>query len=586
MQLTSCQISDNYRYAYELAADLILESTRGKGYEWTREHPDFIELCQSVLGQETVVSLLQIELFDEALYRPVLHIAMREIQQLLLLESQKRGFVSLDAYDFEWLSTDVGVTIEKVETPKAETVMDNLRNHLSIEAMNFLEEKLLRNIADWPLFFPQLGAVKDVTLDDGLVQKIEEQIALLAKFYPQGEVTFIGQTDGSAELDDELTIHAYLNFYLGIEKSFPANFLQRDGDKRSAIVTRFLIDEILETSPQEILAARDETFFIRHKLQNVYRFFNYSCNRVLRNAYADIIPPWLHSRSATDYWETESHRIDAIRWLLESRLGLHPQEFYKHAISKTAFAQNGLSYMFNRYYNSVSRAIAAAYPHLEPWEIGKVPGSYWTDQTAGAAVRWIFAQQGWTVDQAPQLLAERTLNRKTFSVFGLATLFEKRFGKNFFRAIDSAWPGRFEPWEIGKVPTEYWQDRENVYRASRWIAEQEGIAEDEILMAIRSNEFGLKSFRKYPVGNTLKRVIKGRLDQFFAPLFLREQNARIGEYKLLKKVRTLRKGEQGAGVVMGVMNSLLIGEQPNHSEAGQRCYRRLEKRLQRRAASY
>ena len=198
------------------------------------------------------------------------------------------------------------------------------------------------------------------------------------------------------------------------------------------------------------------------------------------------------------------------------------EQLYSYALKRKDFSANGLSYLFNTYYNSASKAIAETYPHLRPWQIGKIPADVWTDETAAEAIRWMLQEKSWQEDDIPQHIQCGNLNRKTFSKFGLATLFEKRFGKNLFRAIDAAWPGRFEIWEIGNVPRSYWEDQTNVYRASSWIAGREGFDDREIVAAVRQNELVWQRLQKYSIGNALKKLSSGRLERLFAPFFVKE----------------------------------------------------------------
>ena len=137
----------------------------------------------------------------------------------------------------------------------------------------------------------------------------------------------MSKIDVSQNLDESVIINCYKNVYLGIENTFPLLFLQKNAHRRAAILTRFLIEEILEINPHDVLEKEDETFFIRHKLQNVYRLFNYSVNRTLGNTYPELIHPWLSSRTPENYWEIETNRINAIQWLVEEKMQISSKNF-------------------------------------------------------------------------------------------------------------------------------------------------------------------------------------------------------------------------------------------------------------------
>lgn len=593
--LSAAQISQNYQECYRLTGQLLKQKFSQRGFEADPDHPEFVELCQSVVGHESVVLLLQSEPFAASRYRPALEMAIDEVKRLLFPDTRKKRFVSIDS-----LETDFGLSSEDSCLPEpewlvgdpptpggnGERVLALLEQKLDRELFAYFREVLL---ARFPQELENIGLlVRPPQAGESQLplQEIETRLRLLRRFYPDGNIQFTARLNGLDTLDDLTVTNAYLNVYIGLERSFPANFLQREGEKRAALLVRFLIEQILNARPEEILEQKDETFFIRHKLQNVYRFFNYSANRALGNAYPDFIHPWQQSRSASQYWEKPAHRVKAIRWLVEQRLGIDPAELYKHSISKDDFIRHGLSYMFNSYYNSVSKALAEAYPQLQPWELGKVPFEFWNEETTARAIRWVVAKKGWAVEELPAKVRSREFNRKVFSEFGLATVFEKKLSRNIYRAVSTAWPGRFAPWELGKVPSEYWQSRENVYSASKWIAAREGIKETEIVQAIRGKRLSLGVFKKYSIGAALARLCKGRLEAIFAPLFWKEQRHFLQEHKLLRKVKALKNSQRKSSLLDFFLYGLFWQEVQKNSLETMRRYERIAHRIQRRSFLY
>lgn len=587
MRLSAEQISQNYTRCYQLTAQLLNRKFRGRGFDADPEHQQFVDLCQSVVGHESVVVLLQKQQFDPSIYQSVLEEAIDEVKRLFFPDTCKKRFISLDALqsdfpDFQTVPKDG----EDVEAPaiSEEAILENFRKTLSAESFTYFRNCLLPSLPVWGWNLQYLFC--NPGNHSSRFAEIEKKLLLFKKFYPEGIVS-IENLNGLNDLSGQQVVNAFLNVYLEIERTFPPNFLQRDGEKRSALIVRFLIEKILNIRPETILELKDETFFIQHKLQNVYRFFNYSANRVLRNAYPAMIPPWLHSRSSARYWENPRNRVEAVRWLVEHRLNISPGELYKHPLAKQAFARNGLSYMFNRHYNSVSKALSEAYPHLEPWEIGKVPYDYWNEENIARAVRWMVKKKGWDVTDLPAKLRSREFNRKTFSEFGLATLFEKKFAKNIYRAVSAAWPGQFEPWEMGKVPSEYWESPENVYNASKWIAEQEGIAVHQIVPAVRKKNLNISILRKYSIGAALKRLSKGNLEVIFAPFFWREHRNFLHEHKLLRKINLLKNAERKSNLLHFLLYGLFMYDVQEKSLQNIHRYERIAHRIhQRRLTLY
>lgn len=593
--LSAAQVSKNYQECYRLTGQLLKQKFNQRGFEADPDHPEFVELCQSVVGHENVVLLLQSEPFAAPRYRPALEIAIDEVKRLLFPDARKKRFVSIDSLETEFLSSD-----EASDSPEAEQQIETdsspdgnsepalalLKQHIAPDLFEYLHRALLDR---FPGGLESIGLLLRSPRHKASplpFQEIEAKLRLLRRFSPDGDLQFTARLNGLNHLSDAEVAQAYLNVYIGLERSFPANFLQRDGEKRAALLVRFLIEQILNARPEAILEQKDETFFIRHKLQNVYRFFNYSANRALGNAYPDLIHPWQQSRSSSQYWEKAAHRVKAICWLVEQRLGIDPAELYKHSVSKDDFIGHGLSYMFNCYYNSVSRALAEAYPQLQPWELGKVPFEFWNEETTARAIRWVVAKKGWAVEELPAKVRSKEFNRKVFSEFGLATVFEKKLSRNIYRAVSTAWPGRFAPWELGKVPSEYWESREHVYSASKWIAEREGIRESEIVQAIRGKRLSLGVFKKYSIGAALARLCKGRLEAIFAPLFWKEQRQFLQEHKLLRRAKALKNSQRKSSLLDFFLYGLFWQDVQKNSLETMRRYERIAHRIQRRSFLY
>ncbi|RMF60184.1 MAG: hypothetical protein D6748_04675 [Calditrichaeota bacterium] len=536
------------------------------------------------MGVEEVVRLLQTQPFLEEAYEPVLERALKDTWRLLYLDVRKKRFLALDSLPADVIpienSCDDDITPE-ASADFFENLLSHFRQHLSPEMFCYLNE-LLENYSLAELcqtFFSATLMSKHLS---AIISAMEKKLEILKMCYPNGRVEDTSHLNGKGNLSREQVISAFVNVYVGIEKRFPPYFLHRDGDKRSRVVIRFLVDKILHKDPRKLLDEADETFFIIHKIQNIYRFYNYSLNRVLQNAYPDLIHPWLKSRCQDNYWANKENRMKALRWLVEEQLKIPPSELYRHSISREDFARHGLSFMFNRYYNSVSRALGEAYPNLHPWELGKVPFEFWTDKTAAAAIRWMIEKKGWSVEELPGKAKEKQLTRKTFSEYGLATLFEKKFGKNIYRAISHAYPGRFFPWEFGKVQKKYWESPENIFQASIWIALQEGIPEKQIPRAIKNQQLDQSIFQRYSIGHALKKWSKGNLERIFAPWLWRERRQLLREHKLLRKIRTLKKQHQPQGLLQLFLYGLFSYDVQMDIQRTHQRYDRIAHRIERR----
>lgn len=580
MLLSQEIISENYQRCFSLTSKLLQNDFNSRGYHFNENDPAIIDLIQSVIGDDRVVQLIKTQPFCDHDYSDSLKIALDEVKRILYPDSRKNRFLSINDEKYHFILENLSLNDQKENFESSESQLNGILKHLSKTANNYLSNKLLTNHPELFRLFCRIPPKNDDL--KWLISETERKLQLFQKFYPNGKINIKNNINSEHTLSEQQIIDCYLSVYLGIERFFPVNFLQKNGKRRSAIITRFLIENILETSAEKVLNEKDETFFIKHKLQNIYRFFNYSFNRILSNAYPDLILPWIQSRTSKDYWTNKSNRINAVRWLIEDRLGINQNFINEQKISRGHFAHNGLSYLFNTYYNSVSSALSEAYPEKEPWELGNVSLNYWTKENSARAVQWLVNQKGWRIADLPEKVQCKEFHRKTFSEFGLATLFEKQFNKNIYHAVSAAWPGIFQPWEFGKVSSVYWKKMKNILHASSWIAQKEGFDEQHIIPAIRTKKLTFKVFNKYSIGQALKKESKGNIEKLFAGHFWQEHQTYLVEQKILRKIKNQNNQTTRWNVFRILLYGLFAGEVARNFHRQQRTYRRISQRISAR----
>jgi hypothetical protein len=577
MFLTANQISKNYQECYELTSTLLQKVLNFRGHQTQKNEPEIIDLIQSVIGHESIVELIQYIPFNLHTYQPLIIKTIDEVKKSLFPDVSKKRYFSINNKQYKFLENQL-VSKETAESKELKNNdLTEIQSFLHPSLVDYFKNKLRVNnpfINNKVICLP-----KNQKEIEKFKKNFNQKIYLFKKFYPDGKIDFTINVDVNKDLRKVQIIDVYLKVYLDIEKFYPKNFLKKNTERRSAILTKFLIEEIIESSPQSILEQKDETLFIKHKLQNIYRFFNYSFNRVLGNAYPELIHPWLQSRTPSEYWQNIYNRKNAIKWLVEEKLNYSPDCLYKEKINRKDFANNGLSFLFNNFYNSVSAALADAYPEKYPWELGNVPLDYWTDNNSISAIHWLVKQKSWEIDQLPAKVQYKEFNRKTFSEFGLATLFEKKFNKNIYNAISLAYPKRFYPWEFGKVPSKYWMNNQNIFHASKWIAEKENFAEENIVHSIREGKLTFRILEKYSIGRVLKKMSNGKIEQLFGTLFWKEQSAFLEEQRILRKIKTQNNRFFKLNIFRIFLYGLFAGEVTKTYHRQQRSYRRISQRI-------
>lgn len=592
MKLSAHEITQNYYSGYQLALDIIRQRHETMGFGSVLGSAESIDLAQSVFGCERLVSLIQAEKFDRQVYSRVITEEVDKLSKELFPNVGKRRFISLDK-----LHDAYSVEFEQAEEPPAVDslsqfeILDYLKNKLSPERFDYLQH-IFQNQKTTDREF--IWNEKIYRLLDQSLDYLVEKIDRMRQLYPDGVPFQQEDIDVRQNLSEETIIGCYKNVYLGIYSKFPMNFLSHDTANRCAVLTRFAVESVIQKKPIDVLKEKTCSELSRIGLTGVVRHFNYSMNRLIRNAYPKILMPWEMAHVEDGFWNDESNRRLAIQWLVEEKLGIPrkeiPAALHGDKVTKKTFVDNGLSYLFVQHYKSVSRCIGFAYPELMPWELGSVPNSFWQGEEGQKntirAVRWMVRQLNITPFEIPAKIKDKTIARETFSRFGLATVFERIFKKNLFRIFDTAYPGHFEIWEIGKVPIDYWDNMLNAYRASLWISRKEGFDEKALKQAIDSRSLTKVAFSKYGLSAMLKKCFDNDLTKAYLPYILPERkdsDALMHDVLLLYLLEKQVRKTQSTNAAVRLLQRIFMHPLLTSAEKGQmRAYDRIRKRIKRR----
>lgn len=471
------QYNRRYKQAYVLCKKLLKQKIKLLGKSGSNISEKTI---QSVLGSFEVTKLIMYSDFNPDIYIPVLKEEIENTRKELFPDLAKNRFITLDNLkpdEFNYTQNTIDLNEEYLTTYT--DYKHDLLNHISRDAFD----------------------------NSSLDTKTVDRIKRVKKLFSDGSIPDISAIAPLNPLSEKEIINVYKLVLSGIEKSFPKNFLAVNGKLRCKVITRFLCEDINNLSSPSDLHKLDEYFFLDNKLLNILRFFNYSVNQVLLNAFPDKIQPWVNGRISNNFWQEKQNRISAVKWLVADKLSIDVKTAGKIIISKNDFNRNGLSYLFNSYYNSVSKALSEAYPLLMPWQISSLPTDYWTQETISLAVRWMFRRLKWKVDTLPKRYNLKELNRKTFSQFGLSGLFENKFNCNIYKILSYVYPGKFNEWEFIQLNSSFWLSVENRAKFTSWIENKFKI---DILETNKqfSNLKDLENFRFYA---SLKKYSKGDL---------------------------------------------------------------------------
>lgn len=260
------------------------------------------------------------------------------------------------------------------------------------------------------------------------------------------------------------------------------------GRERARTATRRMIWELgwSTLSPEEIAQRLTyDTFMAQGLGKMLDRVYGSSPYAALHDIFPTL-QPWQMGHTPQRYWKGEqgrAHAQAATRWLVE-QLGLagaDPQQVAAQ-LDQAMFDRFGLRGMLEIVYgDSPYAALVDLYPTLLPWQmLGGAPTAYWRGthgrEHAHNATRWLITQLG--LATAPPGEVARHIILETFATYGLSGMLSKVYRDSPYAALADIYPD-LHPWEMARVPREYWVGalgREHARAAIRWLIAQLGLA--------------------------------------------------------------------------------------------------------------
>ncbi|MBZ9626348.1 hypothetical protein G9F71_026440 [Clostridium sp. FP2] len=269
-------------------------------------------------------------------------------------------------------------------------------------------------------------------------------------------------------------IEIYKMVLRGDLKKFPAYFLQRpDADKNAMEIIKYLLEEILKWSSNDIKKKLSQSIFVECKLNGMlHQVHNQSPFEAFNAAYPNRFKSWELGCVPKNYWELDSG-IEATKWLIEEKL---------------KYLENGLDGMLKMLFNaSPYEAINTTYPNkFKNWEFTKSPRNYCTVETGIEATKWLIEEKlKWTDNDI-----KKYISLDIFTINGLRGMLQGVYNGSFFNAIDSTYPNKFNQWELASnCPRNYWTLERGI-NASKWLIEEKlKWSENDIKKFIRVSTF-------------------------------------------------------------------------------------------------
>lgn len=267
-------------------------------------------------------------------------------------------------------------------------------------------------------------------------------------------------------------------------RSFPAGFWSEvDGKDNAGDVTRYLIEEILKWTEDDVKNKFIQKVLVDHKLSGMMMLFNNSSFHVLDNAYPGKYLPWELTMAPKGFWNDENCRR-ATKWLVEEMLNIDLKDITKKIEGKD-FNNNGLNGMMHaRFNNCPYKAIDFTYPgRFREWEVTKTPRGFWNRENGIDAIRWLFEEKL----KLPEQEIPVNATAATFKAYGLKGMLSTCFGGRPFMALEAAYPGRYKETDMSCVPNGYWTKKRTIEAIRELFDVRLKWTHDDIAMNLKSD---------------------------------------------------------------------------------------------------
>lgn len=165
---------------------------------------------------------------------------------------------------------------------------------------------------------------------------------------------------------------------------------------------------------------------------------------------------------------TENNAIKIFKWLIEKELLWSDEEIRSHYSQEIFDNYDLLSILAMCFDGSPYKAINGVYPGVyKEWELPNVPKNFWTQENAIRAVKWLIEEKlQWSDEEI-----KHQFSTETFKENRLYPMLRVCFDGSPYKAIDTAYPGKYNLFELSCRPKGFWT-YENSIAAVKWLVEE------------------------------------------------------------------------------------------------------------------
>ncbi|MBB3109112.1 hypothetical protein FHS18_001164 [Paenibacillus phyllosphaerae] len=247
----------------------------------------------------------------------------------------------------------------------------------------------------------------------------------------------------------ETIIDIYKSILAGKRKEFPRGTWNpyNSGYDNANRCIRYLFEEHLQFSKEQVLEQSNASFFSKWKLRGMLDLFDGSTHKPIISAFPEWeIKPWHFKNTSKGTWNRDTIR-EYVNEVLFSN-GVENKEQLLLKLNKAFLKQTGLdkiqlAFRKLKLHETMGRQQAGIYEffhyccpdwQLKVWELEFV--DRWYDEDAIEALKWLIEDRlGWSPDYAIT-----NLKKQHFRDHGLYGLLVRRFNDSIKNAVKFAYP--------------------------------------------------------------------------------------------------------------------------------------------------
>lgn len=236
-------------------------------------------------------------------------------------------------------------------------------------------------------------------------------------------------------------IELYKSLLDGSIKQFPKGFWKNDRFKKAKIITKFLIEDVLDWSDKEIVQNFNSDILSKYGLYTMLMdVFKGSIFAVIHNAYPQKYQNWefFNIYVGSNFWN-ENTAKDALIWLFEIKLNWTDEQI-KESYNVNVIKENNLYGMLQSLFDcSPYKALNFIYPdRFHPWELSKIPQNYWNIKNAREAIKWMIERKlQWNYEDITGKISPYF-----FSIYRLDNMLKIIYDGSIYNALKDVYPDK------------------------------------------------------------------------------------------------------------------------------------------------